>query len=97
MFIDREAFIVDYMNVDDFGQYCSPALVFAICAMGALMSPNVPVKQQANDFSTTAQRLLFQNGLGTPHITSVQALLCCAFYEVGRGDFSKGWLYSGES
>ena len=26
----------------------------------------------------------------------MQALLCCAFYEVGKGNLSKGWMYSGE-
>lgn len=95
MFIDRTAFCVDYMSGYHEQQFCSPALVYSICAIGALMSPDPLVKQTSESFATSAQNLLLAQGLGVPHLTSVQALLCCAFYQVGKGNFSQGWLYSG--
>ena len=59
------------------------------------MSTNSSIKEYAPEFSVAAHRLLFPQGLGTPHLTSVQALLCCAFYELSKGDFSRAWLFSG--
>ena len=59
------------------------------------MSANPATKNNSENFYAAAHRLLFAQVLGTPHTTSVQALLCCAFYELGRGDFSKAWLFSG--
>ena len=66
-------------------------------AIGALMSPNPITRQHAEEFSAAARKILFESGLQTPHITTVQSLLCCAFYELGKGEFSNGWLYSGKS
>ncbi len=95
MFIHREQFLLHYQSPSRSGQFCSPALIYAICATGACMSRNETTKQSAESFYAAAHGLLFSQGLGTPHITSVQALLCCAFYELSKGDFSRAWLSSG--
>lgn len=95
MFIPREQFLLDFQNNPGNGQFCSPPLIHAICAIGACMSTNPSIKEYAPEFSVAAHRLLFPQGLGTPHLTSVQALLCCAFYELSKGDFSRAWIFSG--
>lgn len=95
MFIDREAFVQEFeVNPVD-GEFCSAPLVHAGCAIGALMSPDPDIRALAAGFADLAESYLTSQGLGTPRLTSVQALLCCAYYEVGRGNLSKGWQFSG--
>ncbi|KAH7028201.1 fungal-specific transcription factor domain-containing protein [Microdochium trichocladiopsis] len=105
MFIDREAFILDFRTGTFGGQFCSSALVHAISSIGALMTPPSPGSaaassatvcgEESRNHAEAATRILLGPGLSTPHTTSVQALLCCGFYEIGQGNFSQGWLYSG--
>ncbi|CAK7234996.1 hypothetical protein SBRCBS47491_009140 [Sporothrix bragantina] len=96
MFIDREAFVQEYDQNPVNGEFCSEPLVYAICAIGALMSPDPDTRAISGSFATSAQDILLaKDMLGVPRVTSVQALLCCAYYEVGRGNLSKGWLFSG--
>ncbi|CAK7202820.1 hypothetical protein SEUCBS139899_005547 [Sporothrix eucalyptigena] len=96
MFIDREAFVQEYDQDPVNGEFCSEPLVYAICAIGALMSPDPETRSMSTSFASSAQDILMSKDmLRVPRVTSVQALLCCAFYEVGRGNLSKGWLFSG--
>ena len=59
------------------------------------MSPDPAIKALAVGFSELAQSFLTSRGLRSPRLTSVQALLCCAYYEVGKGNLSKAWQLSG--
>ncbi|KAI1847281.1 hypothetical protein JX265_013994 [Neoarthrinium moseri] len=95
MFIDREAFILDYQRRSFDSQFCSSALVNAVCSVGALMSSKPDVKQRARLFAQTAVELVMSHGIATSHTTTVQTLLCSAFFEIGAGNISKGWLLSG--
>ncbi|ETS87475.1 hypothetical protein PFICI_01303 [Pestalotiopsis fici W106-1] len=95
MFIDREAFIMDYQRRSFDSQFCSSALINAVCSIGALMSTDPDIRQRASHYSQQAINMVMSHGLVTPHTTSVQTLLCCAFYEIGAGNLSKGWLFSG--
>ncbi|OTA59696.1 hypothetical protein K449DRAFT_385014 [Hypoxylon sp. EC38] len=95
MFIDREAFVQEFELDPICSEFCSPPLIHAACALGALMSPDADIRALAPTFADSAENTLVRQGLATPRITSVQALLCCAFYEVGMGNLSKGWMYSG--
>ncbi|KAJ9150331.1 Fungal specific transcription factor domain-containing protein [Pleurostoma richardsiae] len=95
MFIDCEAFIRDFDSNPNDGEFCSQPLIYAVCAIGALMSPDAGIRAASASFADSAEALLTSQGLGTPRVPSVQALLCCAYYEVGKGNLSKGWLYSG--
>lgn len=95
MFIDREAFVKEFeVNPID-SEFCSAPLVHAGCAIGALMSPEPGIKALAAGFAELAESYLTSHGLSNPRLTSVQALLCCAYYEVGKGNLSKGWQLSG--
>ncbi|XXG95529.1 hypothetical protein Hte_001793 [Hypoxylon texense] len=95
MFIDREAFVQEFELNPIHSEFCSPPLIHAGCALGALMSPDANIRALAANFADSAENALVRQGLAIPKITSVQALLCCAYYEVGRGNLSKGWMYSG--
>jgi hypothetical protein len=95
MIVDRDTLLIDYSNAAYSDKSCSPVLVYSICALGALMSSDPKVRETADHFSVLAQDSLSAQGPWVPEMSSVQALLCCAFYEVGRGNASKGWMYSG--
>ena len=69
-------------------------LVYAACALGALMSLDLEVKQTAETFSQSAQKKVIGR-LFEPNILLVQTLLCCAHYESGQDNPSKAWALSG--
>ncbi|KAF5258444.1 hypothetical protein FOXYS1_10981 [Fusarium oxysporum] len=81
MFIYREAFLRDHFGDRQSCKYWSSGLVLSICALGLLMSPNA-----------VQRRAMY--GFARPSIATVQAFLCLAFYEIGRGNMSKGWGFS---
>ncbi|KAJ3940548.1 uncharacterized protein N0V96_009552 [Colletotrichum fioriniae] len=103
MFIYREAFLRDHFsNADGNGdanngrndrKYWSPALLLSICALGALVS--LETKATSERFFLAAESIIMVTGLTRPSVATVQAFLCLALYEIGRGNLSKGWGYSG--
>ncbi|KAL2670062.1 hypothetical protein Neosp_014943 [[Neocosmospora] mangrovei] len=95
MFIYREGFLQDHFG-DRFNcKYWSSALLLSICALGTLMSPDEEDRRSSEQFYTAAESILMVTGLTRPSIVTVQAFLCLAFYEIGRGNLSKGWGFSG--
>lgn len=94
-FIDWDSFLSQYMDSDVSGEHCSPSLVFAMSSLGALMSPKDDIRILADRFFESALTLLKDWGLLTPCLTSIQTLLCCSFFELGKGNVSKGWIYTG--
>ncbi|KAF6818769.1 transcription factor [Colletotrichum sojae] len=95
MFIDREAFLGDFEENPVDGDFCSPPLVYATAALGALMSGDPEVRALSATFAATAQNILLTEGMDAPKPTSIQALLCCGFYDVGQRKISRGWLLAG--
>lgn len=95
MFIYREVFLEDYFNHEHGGKYWSYPLVYAVCALGAGWSSDVNVRSKADILAKCAQEAILTHCLTSPKITNVQALLCIAFYELGQGSSSLGWLFSG--
>lgn len=94
MFIYREAFLRDHFSDRQGCKYWSSALLLSVCALGLLMSPN-PQRQSSEQFFSAAETMLIVFGFARPSIATVQAFLCLAFYEIGRGNLSKGWGFSG--
>ncbi|KAK1624793.1 fungal-specific transcription factor domain-containing protein [Colletotrichum phormii] len=101
MFIYREAFLCDHFSKDDgdgddrsrkHRKYWSPALLLSICALGALV--NLETKATSERFFLAAESIIMVTGLTRPSVATVQAFLCLALYEIGRGNLSKGWGYS---
>ncbi|KAF0324443.1 transcription factor [Colletotrichum asianum] len=96
MFIYREAFLRDHFGERSNCKYWSSALLLSICALGTLMSPDKRHRQASEQFFSAAESILIVSGLTKPSIVTVQGFLCLAFYEIGRGNLSKGWGFSGE-
>lgn len=94
MFIYREAFLLDYLLNTYSGRYCTQSLLYALAALGSLGSMEASLRAMSECFFDKA-RVAVELELAQPHITTVQSLLCLAFYEIGRGKISQGWLLSG--
>jgi hypothetical protein len=95
MFIYREAFLEDYYENTYRGKYWSYPLLYAICALGVRASPDEKIREKSDVLSHCAETIIMTQALGRPHITVAQSLLCLAFYELGKGSYSKGWLLAG--
>ncbi|EXJ56258.1 uncharacterized protein A1O5_12714 [Cladophialophora psammophila CBS 110553] len=77
----------------------SPILNHAICALGAFHSTRpfpaaIPADAKCDFFAARA-RVLIDLEMDHPTLATVQALIILSFYEAGRGDDARGWLYSG--
>ncbi|EXJ78727.1 hypothetical protein A1O1_09129 [Capronia coronata CBS 617.96] len=95
MFVYREAFLADYLGHTHGGKYWSFPLVCAICALGAAHSKDPKVRERTSILAKCAQEIIVTHGLASPQPTSVQALLCLAFHELGQGNSTLGWMLSG--
>ncbi|RSM15188.1 hypothetical protein CDV31_005122 [Fusarium ambrosium] len=95
MFIYREAFLRDHFGQRTKSKYWSLPLLMAICALGAVMLPDRAQSQMSEQFYAAAESIIIVSGLTHPSITAVQVFLCLAFYQIGKGELSKGWELSG--
>ena len=93
MCLYREYFLRDYDAGS--GPYYSHLLMYAICAMGALASQEVAMRELSDVFFNRAQELLYGSALESPNLTTLQALILLGHREIGHGKTSKGWLFSG--
>lgn len=97
MFIYREAFLRDHFSDHGNRQYWSGPLMLALCALGLTMAPEQQERTMSDRFFSAAETILLVSGMAHPCITTVQAFLCLALYEIGRGQLSDGWKFSGAS
>ncbi|KAF5026455.1 hypothetical protein F66182_1442 [Fusarium sp. NRRL 66182] len=95
MFIYREAFLRDHFGHRQGCKYWSSGLLLSICALGLLMSRDSLQRRASEQFFSAAETTLIIFGFARPSIATVQAFLCLAFYEIGRGNLSRGWGLSG--
>ena len=95
MFVYREAFLRDHFGNRQNCKYWSPALLMSICALGLLMSEDAAEKEMSTRCFHAAESITIVAGSSGSSLVLVQAFLCLAFYEVGRGNLSKGWSLSG--
>jgi hypothetical protein len=95
MFVYREAFLRDHFGDRRDCKYWSAALLMSLCALGTLVSDDEDQRSLSGQFFLAAESIVMVSGLTRPSIPTVQAFLCLAFYEIGRGNLSKGWGFSG--
>lgn len=93
MFIYREAFLRDHFGNRNASIYWSSALLTSICTLGLLMAGDDTDRKFSDQYFLATETIVVVSGLTYPSIPTVQAFLCLAFYEIGRGNFSKGWGY----
>lgn len=97
MFIYREAFLREHYADPSTrnSTYWAPGLLLSICALGTLMGDDPDRHETSDRFFAAAESIMLVSGLTQSSITNLQTFLCLAFFEIGRGNFSKGWGYSG--
>lgn len=96
MFVYRDAFLRGHFGDRAGSKYWSTTLLMAICALGSLLFDDTASQGMSEQFYGAAESIALVTGLTQPSILTVQTFLCLAHYEIGRGNPSKGWAYSGE-
>lgn len=100
IFLHRESFLYGFFNhaennYED-SHYCSIELIYAMCAVGCRLSSDLQdMSELYYEKSKSALLQLVFDEQSVPRITTVQALLCLAFYELGKGNNQIGWYLSG--
>lgn len=90
MLVYREYFLRDY-DIGA-GKYYSDFLLYAICALGALLEDDTIHVSEI--FAAQAQSLLYAT-LDSPDLTILQGLVLLGYHEIAVGRTSKGWLFCG--
>lgn len=96
LFVFREAFLLDFFNPKSNGVYSSAELVNAICAIGALISPDLSIRERSDQFYTDSREALM-NLTDSPTICSLQSYLLLGLYDVYNGRINRGWILSGDA
>lgn len=99
-FLHRESFLYGFFNHAENhyenSNYCSTELIYAMCAVGSRLSPELhDMSQIYYEKSKTRLLQLVFDEHSVASITTVQALFCLAFYELGKGDNQIAWYLSG--
>ncbi|CCE65824.1 hypothetical protein TPHA_0N00440 [Tetrapisispora phaffii CBS 4417] len=100
IFVHRESFLYGFFmeDNDDYGEsyYCSKELVYAMCAIGSRLSKKLEHKSEYyyEQCKTSLLKAVFDEH-SVAKITTVQALFCLAFYELGKGNNQLAWYFSG--
>ncbi|CCH61244.1 hypothetical protein TBLA_0E01900 [Henningerozyma blattae CBS 6284] len=99
-FVHRESFLYGFFNhaknnYED-SEYCSIELIYSMCAIGSRLVPELQEYSEIyyEKSKTILLKLVFDDD-NTAHITTVQALFCLAFYELGKGNNQLSWYFSG--
>ncbi|SCU84586.1 LANO_0C01794g1_1 [Lachancea nothofagi CBS 11611] len=100
VFVHRESFLYGFFDHDEDNyensQYCSEELIYAVAAIGARLTPDM--RGLSNNYYQKAKEKLLKivfDEQSIAKITTVQALLCLAFYELGNGNNQLAWYFSG--
>lgn len=95
-FIFREAFLLDFFDPDSLAAYSSTELVYAICAMGALMADDPEIRDSAEKFYCMSRDLLMAK-IDLPSISSLQAYLLLGLYDIYNYRNNAGWMLTGDA
>lgn len=100
LFIHRESFLYFFLCNELNCEFVSVELIYAICCLGARISPKPHIQIQADEFYNLAKRHALAIGddkyfIRNPSICKLQTLLCLALYDLGRGELTSCWLLSG--
>ncbi|CCC70301.1 hypothetical protein NCAS_0E02310 [Naumovozyma castellii] len=100
IFVHRESFLYGFFNHSENNykdsHYCSEELIYAMCAVGSRLTPELQDMSEIyyEKSKSTLLELVFDEN-SVAKITTVQALLCLAFYELGKGNNQLAWYFSG--
>lgn len=100
LFIHRDSFLTEFFNLRNENNkgmqsmYCSEDLVYSIVALSSKISNMQQAVLESSKYYDKAKKIIFDK-LSVPTITTIQSLLCLAFYDLGEGNNSSAWLLSG--
>lgn len=95
VFIYRDAFLRDHYGARRESKYWSTSLLLSLCALGSLMLPETDRGDFGERCREAAVSIAIVADLMHPSVTALQTFLCLAFCEIGLGNLSKGWAFSG--
>ncbi|SMN20734.1 similar to Saccharomyces cerevisiae YOR337W TEA1 Ty1 enhancer activator required for full levels of Ty enhancer-mediated transcription [Maudiozyma saulgeensis] len=100
IFVHRESFLYGFFNdaKDNYASshYCSIELIYAMCAVGCRLAPDLQnMSEVYYEKSKSMLLALVFDENSIARITTVQALFCLAFYELGKGQNQQAWYFSG--
>lgn len=95
VFIYRDAFLREHYGERQGGKYWSISLLLSICSLASSMLPESGRGNFGTRCHDAAVSIAIVADLTHPSITAVQTFLCLAFCEIGCGNLSKGWAFSG--
>lgn len=93
-FVVREAFLLEFMSPVAHSVYCSTELVLAICALGSRMSSDKELARNTTQYYNEAKMLVL-NRMDKAEISTMQAFLLLALYDISNGNNTSGWMLSG--
>lgn len=92
--LEGATFHLEYSAIEYPSSTCSTALIYAMSALGALVSPDLAIRDMAETYSLAAEKGLNPIDIQSS-VASVRAYMLCAVYQAGQGKCSKAWIYSG--
>lgn len=100
IFVHRESFLYGFFNHNeetyDNSQYCSEELIYSVAAIGSRLSKDLHhLSEQYYEIAKSRLLKIVFDEQSIAKITTVQALLCLAFYELGNGENQLAWYFSG--
>lgn len=100
IFVHRESFLYGFFNhtdeTYDNSQHCSEELIYAVAAIGSRLSKDLHhLSEKYYQIAKTRLLKIVFEEQSIAKITTVQALLCLAFYELGNGENQLAWYFSG--
>lgn len=100
IFLHRESFLYGFFyhseNNYHSSNYCSSELIYAMCAVGSRLSPDIQhLSDHYFEMSKNQLMKIVFDEESVAKITTVQALFCLAFYELGKGLNQLAWYFSG--
>lgn len=93
-FIVREAFLIEFFAPIAQPVYCSTELVLAICALGSRMSDDPELFDKSVQFYNEAKTLVLRR-MDRAEISTMQAFLVLALFDISNGNNTSGWMLSG--
>lgn len=93
-FIVREAFLIEFFDPIAHPVYCSTELVLAMCALGSRMSHDVHIFEKSMYYYGEAKTLVLRR-MDKAEISTMQAFLLLALFDISNGNNSSGWMLSG--
>ncbi|CAI4044096.1 uncharacterized protein SKDI_10G3610 [Saccharomyces kudriavzevii IFO 1802] len=108
-FVYREALLsAFFQDRNSKSYYCSEELIYAVAALGSkITNKSDELYLKSFKYYSLSREIILRKifqakdcsfekeGSSSPKLALIQSLLCLAFYDIGRGENSSAWYFSG--